>query len=562
MTHTVTWLHLSDLHATTKDKLEQKRCWDALARDIRENYSHRDSLTIGKPDLVIVSGDIVGAGTPANFRVATEALKILCDAAEVPNQSVYLVPGNHDIARSQVPKVDDELRRLRLRITDADDLREAVDRFWESTALKQLERKFRSYLKFAENYAIVTPAPLGSWVATTGINGVSVRLSGLNSVWNGGHHTLDAAGVPLVGMIQRENIDNASPAPDQSTVHLVIQHNSTDYLNVIDGILHDAWLGEKDAIVLAGHVHNAQTAERRSVDGRHLSIIGGALYAGYHGAADRCYSIGRLAVDRDRRDFTIDLRKQSPMGSFTNDTGRYRKAPTGRISFSLSTAHPALGETEGLRMPEGTGELRLRRDFVSLRLEDEQYFATFEKEYLNETDDPISAVTARLIVNIFPDDPKRARQYYRKHPFTLKRIGFRAESEGRPLRVKLVHDHNENKEVMLLLENAKHGKFPIVPGGECKVAYTFAVSTDLWGSYLERNIQLPTALVECELSFPEGRVQRLWGIRDPHILNGTRIEPAVERRREAGRVLYHWQREAPRLSSRYRLSWTWAKGRH
>jgi hypothetical protein len=559
MSRTLTWLHLSDLHATTRDKREQKRCWDALARDICDNYARVDPLTVGTPDLVFVSGDIVAAGTLSHFRVAAEALKIICDAAQVTDERVYLVPGNHDITRSQVPKADDELRRLRLRISDADDLREAVDRFWESAALKQLERKFRAYLKFANDYAVVAEAPLGSWVAMICVNGIDIRLSGLNSVWNGGHQTLDAAGVPLVGMMQRDTIDSIFPMPDHPVVNLVIQHNATDYLNTIDGILHDAWLGEKDAIVLAGHVHNAQTAERRSVDGRHLSIIGGALYAGYHGAADRSYSIGRLAVDGDRRDFMIDLRKQSPMGPFTNDTGRYRKAPTGRLSFGLSTAHSALGETSATRIPQSTGELRLERDFVSLYLADDKYFATFEKDYVNDTDDPVSAVTARLIVNILPDDPRRSRQYYLEHPFTLKAIKFAAESEGRSMRVKIVHDHNENKEVMLYLENRKDGKFPIAPGASCKVTYTFTVSTELWGSYLERNIKLPTSVVECELSFPADRIQRLWGISNPHIKSGARIDPRIERRREAGRVVYRWRRESPRLSSRYRLSWTWRK---
>jgi hypothetical protein len=558
MPNIFTWLHLSDLHATTTDALEQKRCWRALAKDIRSNYARKEAPEIGKPDVVFVTGDVVQAGTLANFRVAREALKVICNAAQVPDSCVYVVPGNHDITRTEVPVADDELQRLRLRLTQVDDLREAVDRFWESDALALLERKFRAYLRFAYNYARVTPGPLGSWVATKDFNGVPVRLCGLNSVWNGGHRTLDAAGAPLVGVIQREVVDNLEPPGVESAVHMVLQHNSTDYLNVIDAILHDAWLGEKDAIMLAGHVHNAQTAERRSVDGRHLSVIGGALYSGYRGSADRSYSIGRLEVEGDQRHFVIDMRKQSPMGSFTNDTGRYRGAPDGRLSFSLSTTNRTLGETEVSRANAG-GELRLRRDFVSLHLEDNRYFMRFEKEYVNETSEAIAGVHARLIVNVFPDDAKRSRDYYKEHPFTLRDVKFKAESEGRHLQVKVMHDHDSHKELMLMFENRQDGRFAIEPGESRKVTYTFEASTDIWGPYLERNIRLPTDVIECELSFPAGRVKRLRGLRDPHILHGTAIEPPVKRRMKDGRVIYLWECDSPRLSSRFRLSWMFAR---
>ena len=502
MGEALTWLHLSDLHARSTERTEQKRLWKAIANDLRA-YVVNESGSIGAPDIVLVSGDIVQEGQIRNFKIAKEALAEICDAAAVDPERVYFVPGNHDINRDRLPKNPDDLARLRLRAAHADELREAVDRFWESSALQQLERKFAAYIEFTSGYATVTPRPLGSWVTELCINGVSVRLCGLNTVWNGGSATLDAAGVPLVGVFQRESIDGAFAVEDHTNaVNIILQHNSTDYLNVIDGILHEAWLGQRDAIVLAGHVHNAQTAERRSVDGRHLSVIGGALYSGYHGVAPRCYSLGELRLDGRVRQFTIDLRKQGDAGRFGPDTERYRLAPSGRLQFALSESHRVLGDpapqTNG-----GRNGLKLISDFVGVRLDGAEYTITFRKKYQNNSDLPCTAVNARLIVNAFPADAAKAREYHHRHPLDLKAAKFHAESEGKSMRRQMIHDHDAHKEVMLIFENSKDGAFPIAPSANREIIYSLTVPKAIWGPYLERNVRIATDRVACGAELPD-----------------------------------------------------------
>ncbi len=560
MSEAFTWLHLSDVHARKTEKTEQKRLWRAIATDIK-GYMQGDVTGIGRPDVIFVSGDVVQEGKPEHFEIAREALAVICDAAELPSASVYLVPGNHDINRDKLPKNDEDLKKLRMRVAHADDLREAVDRFWESGALQQLERKFTSYIEFAQDYASVTPLPLGAWVACP-VAGFPVQLCGLNTVWNGGNATLDAAGVPLVGVFQRESVNAALGDVGDDVTRIVIQHNSTDYLNVLDGILHDAWLGQFDAIVFSGHVHNAQTAERRSVDGRHLSVIGGALYSGYHGAAPRCYSVGQLCLDHDNdvRKFAIDLRKQTDGGHFGADTDRYRLAPSGRLEFGLSKRHRVLGAP--VAHTNGTSKgLRLLSDFVSVRLDDDKYIVTFKKVYRNDSVEPCDAVNARLIVNAFPTDAAKARKHHRQHPLDLRAAKFRAESEGRTLRREMVHDHDAHKEVMLIFENAHDGAFPLEPDEVREVVYSLSVPTSVWGPYLERNVRLATERLECELDFPIQRIRRVWGVRDPHIKKGSRIEPQIARHDLGDRRIYRWGVSSPPVLARFRLNWALAQAR-
>jgi hypothetical protein len=206
-----------------------------------------------------------------------------------------------------------------------------------------------------------------------------------------------------------------------------------------------------------------------------------------------------------------------------------------------------------------SGGLRLVSDFVSVRLDADKYKVTFRKKYKNDSDQPCSAVNARLIVNAFPTDAAKARQYHHKHPLDLAAAKFKAESEGRPVQRQMVHDHDAHKEVMLIFENSKDGKFPIEPGDTREVTYSLTLPTSIWGPYLERNVRITTDRVACELDFPAGRVRRVWGIRDPHIQKGSKIAPDITKVSEGDRRIYHWACDSPPLLARFRINWALAK---
>src|ERR1700691_1075306 len=285
----LSWLHISDLHVDTrgiKDERiaqDQEVCWAGLVEDItefRENAG-RPGKPVGSPDLMFLSGDIVQRGQQSTaFEVAHELVERLRKAAGIPRKRVFVIPGNHDIARNRLGS--SHPKQFDFSALDTGTFRQAVDTIWNAAkTLESIEKKFTNYHGFAEQYAPVALGPLGSWRTRTTINGLAVEIVGLNSVWTGGSLELDRPGMPVVGRSQRLAIDEQCTGSAKPDLTLVLQHTPTSYLHAVDSLEHASWLDDRDAIVLCGHLHQSEMAERRSVRGRHLELLGGALYPGY-----------------------------------------------------------------------------------------------------------------------------------------------------------------------------------------------------------------------------------------------------------------------------------------
>lgn len=106
-----TLLHLTDLHfgaapakghywnseATELDLAPQNRrgLVGSLVRDLREQAL--------RPDLVVVTGDLLDRGAADGVPMAVAFLGELCAALALPRRCVVLVPGNHDVSRDPDP---------------------------------------------------------------------------------------------------------------------------------------------------------------------------------------------------------------------------------------------------------------------------------------------------------------------------------------------------------------------------------------------------------------------------------------------------------------------------
>jgi predicted phosphodiesterase len=96
-------LHLSDIHfrkseiSTVQDPNFHLR--NELVRDVETQCEQ-----LGAPDVIIVSGDITFAGDPLEFAYAAEWLAKLCKSSGCSLESVFVVPGNHDVVRRQADR--------------------------------------------------------------------------------------------------------------------------------------------------------------------------------------------------------------------------------------------------------------------------------------------------------------------------------------------------------------------------------------------------------------------------------------------------------------------------
>lgn len=501
------------------------------------------------PDLVLLSGDVVqGGANTSEFACAHEWITRFCDAAGVPPDRVFVIPGNHDIDRHEFPDEHRDLLDLSKKATP--EFRRAVDTFWDSPGtLAAIDAKFRRHREFAQRYAAVKYGALGSWRAQIEIAGISVDFLGLNSVWTGGHDDLDKPGYPVVGQSQRESLDELAQPSLRPDLTLVLQHNPTSYLNSIDALQHANWLDLKDALVFCGHLHESQMTEHRSMRGRHLELMGGALYAGY--ADRRRYSLGTIDLEPAKRSLAIALRAAEPdtESVFGRDPHRYQGARDGIARIGQGLDLPNLGHPKREK-----DQLEIDLERACLAFDGETYRIAIEKTYRNPTDRPWTHIEALILVNAHPDDPVRSRELYRQHPLELSDIDFHARCDGVEIEYATLHDLDSSKHLHLILGDGSSNNPGLLPEATAVLDYSFAVDRRFWGPYFERHIRRPTARIECELVFPNGLLESLALVANRNITDRDLTSQLITEE-AADRVTWRWESDQPRLQARYWFGW-------
>jgi 3',5'-cyclic AMP phosphodiesterase CpdA len=557
----LSWLHISDLHIDTRgitDKRvaqDQEVCWKGLIEDIAEFRANagQPGKPVQSPDLMILSGDIVQRGSQGDaFAVARELVERLRKAAGVPPKRVFVIPGNHDIARNRLGR--NHATQLDFSTLDTGTFRQAVDTIWNAAnTLEAIDRKFLNYREFAMQYAPVTLGPLGAWRIRTTISELVVEIVGLNSVWTGGSPELDRPGMPVIGRSQRLAIDEQCSGSAKADLTFVLQHTPTSYLHAVDSLDHASWLDDRDAIVLCGHLHQSEMAERRSVRGRHLELLGGALYPGY--SDDRRYSLGTVEVASDERKFAIALRSSSPDSDFfAADTGRYRAAPEGFVQFAQDISQPS---TLGQRA-RANDQLTIDVERASLRYDSGKYYVTIQKTYRNPTARTWSHIEAHVFMMAYPGDFVRSREVYTKHPLDLREIKFAARCNGKKMKYILTEEHPSRKDINVVLGNPANDE-GLRPGETATIDYSFEVERPYWGPFFERHMRFETTELTCVLDFPQRVLKEFKLVLNPWI-TATDLTDEVDVDESNDRIIYSWSRRGPRLQSRYRFEWTFLSG--
>lgn len=186
MTRTLTWLHISDLHARLRDDWDARAIADSLMRDLKamqKEYGLR-------PDLIFFTGDIA-YGATANERMEDqyEQVRRFLDLIrksfepEVPLRDFYLVPGNHDVDRNQI--TPDQTSWLRDKDRTLADILGAIrdgKRQWHAW----MER-LSAYRAFLLSYGLLHLSPEDPrliWADTREFAGSRIGIVGLNSAWS------------------------------------------------------------------------------------------------------------------------------------------------------------------------------------------------------------------------------------------------------------------------------------------------------------------------------------------------------------------------------------------
>lgn len=177
-------LHLSDIHfrkseiGTAQDPNFHLR--NELIRDVEEQCKQ-----LGPPDVIIVSGDVAFAGDPEEFEFASQWLRELCQRSGGSMESVFVVPGNHDVDRSQADSLMVQL--LHKAIKNAGDLtnQEIARHLSDKDAQRLLYQSLENYNQFAFQFFcdLMPPNRTRAQRDVTLNDGSTLRLWGLNSAF-------------------------------------------------------------------------------------------------------------------------------------------------------------------------------------------------------------------------------------------------------------------------------------------------------------------------------------------------------------------------------------------
>jgi len=189
------WLHLSDFHFQPGQRWDRRASLRALIRHLGELREQELA-----PDLVFVTGDIAWTGRRYEFQQAERFFHQLAETLKLkPEESFFLVPGNHDVDRRAIGPADDLiLDHLR----SEDDVGRVLS---DARMMDALGRRLEEFYAFTER--LLGPARgLRSgrpWrVDVREIRGVPIAVLQLNSAWASGPG--DGEKGLLVGAVQVE----------------------------------------------------------------------------------------------------------------------------------------------------------------------------------------------------------------------------------------------------------------------------------------------------------------------------------------------------------------------
>jgi len=323
----VTWLHLSDWHQENKKfKFNRKVVCDGLIKDIKAR-EQGISPRLKKIDFIVFSGDVAKGGDPDEYEKAIdEFFKPILDACKLGPERLFIVPGNHDLNRDQIPV------SLSKPLTS----NEEVERCWSEkrkTALLPFQDFFHSFsdLTGREPGERCDLGPIE-------VDGKKISLLCINSAWMCARHKDEEGEVSDQGYlcVGEPQIYESLEKISGSDIRIALLHHPFDWLAPFDKSRMDVHLKRKCNFILHGHAHEPGVSAIRDNFGYHITIPAGACYdRSLPSSSDYNYSYNYVHLDFDSDKGIVFFRKWSELNR------NWRKddetaPPNGERDFSIS----------------------------------------------------------------------------------------------------------------------------------------------------------------------------------------------------------------------------------
>jgi tetratricopeptide (TPR) repeat protein/predicted MPP superfamily phosphohydrolase len=346
-------LHISDLHGRSATGPQGQRArreapfrervigeaWNANLQELRE-----DGV---KFDLVAFTGDLGDWGDPTDYSVGIEFLRRTCALLDVPLERLFLVPGNHDVARGIGTSAWEEMRK-RFGATGraGSDWMAGGSRpggladEWRDAVLQRQQAFWKVIEDDLERGALVPGrGPHGrlGYRAEVTIPGLGrpAWVSGLDTAWLAGDN--DDTGALRLTEHQVALLTNNDQGQSLPGFRLALMHHR--FADLADGEVARRLLADRVDLVLHGHQHEPAVEPWSSPDQHLLVLAAGCLYEGddAHRYPNACQVID-AELDDDGRPQHVTVRfrgwAQRAAGLFWGDDALlYHSARGGRLTL-------------------------------------------------------------------------------------------------------------------------------------------------------------------------------------------------------------------------------------
>jgi predicted phosphodiesterase len=257
-------VHLSDIHFTRASS----HCVHDLDRNVRNELvldATRVANEIGSVTGVLVTGDIAFSGSEVEFEHATKWLRDLCRAIGCAEESVWVVPGNHDVVRDKTKRKLTSMLHQGVRQDGSDVDKELREIFADAQSAAALLEPLADYNKFAGRFGCSISAEKHYWERDLALAcGTPVRLRGLTSALVSNED--DRRTAIVLGAAQA----TVQRAP--GVLHMTLCHHPPEWLRDHDAV--EDHLQSKVHIQLFGHKHSQRIYE---INGK-VRLVAGAMH--------------------------------------------------------------------------------------------------------------------------------------------------------------------------------------------------------------------------------------------------------------------------------------------
>ncbi|MCB5908092.1 peptide deformylase [Streptomyces pinistramenti] len=204
-------------------------------------------------------------------------------------------------------------------------------------------------------------------------------------------------------------------------------------------------------------------------------------------------------------------------------------------------------------LPASTGLLVLE-DAADLRYDGSTYHLRMRRLLRNTGDEPVTRYLVRIAVDRYPGDPERSNAHYRAQPLTWEELQLEAHCGPEAMGWIVKHDRDAFKEVWLTFAN-NQARYPLYPGQEAEITYSYSVSADKWGPWFQRAVRVPTRELTVSLTFPAASEPTVWGTETSLTADFVPVRTPPAQRADGDRTVFSWTTSNPQLHARYRLEW-------